>query len=252
MFTPKFIPQSSIKNSTFTSKTTHSILFLISNLVQISSDGKTFETIASGEWAADTNWKIVTFDAVQTKYVRLVSKDAVSGETGKAFASAAEIRLTGTEAEVEVCQHTETTVVGKMDATCTAEGYTGDTVCAECGHVVTKGTAVAKSEHTEVTVAGTAATCTETGLTEGKKCSVCNAVTVAQEVIPAKGHDLTEVAAKEPTTTAAGNKEHYVCETCDKLFLDEAGKNATTKEEVTYALSVMKEVIPMLQKYTRR
>ena len=179
--------------------------------VQISSDGKTFETIASGEWAADTNWKLVTFDAVQTKYVRLVSKDAVSGETGKAFASAAEIRLTGTEAEVEVCQHTETTVVGKVDATCTAEGYTGDTVCAECGHVVTKGTAIGKLAHTEVVVAGKEATCTETGLTEGTKCSVCNTVIVAQEVIPAKGHTFGDWTVVTAPTTEAEGLEKRVC-----------------------------------------
>ncbi len=139
--------------------------------VQISSDGETFETIASGEWAADTNWKLVTFDAVQTKYVRLVSKDAVSGETGKAFASAAEIRLTGVEAEPEVCEHT----------------------------------------NTEVTVAGKEATCTETGLTEGKKCSVCDTVTVAQETIPAKGHTFGEWTVVTAPTTESEGLEKRVC-----------------------------------------
>ncbi len=42
----------------------------------------------------------------------------------------------------EVCEHTNTTVEGKVDATCTTEGYTGDTVCSDCGETVTKGTTI--------------------------------------------------------------------------------------------------------------
>jgi len=38
----------------------------------------------------------------------------------------------------------ETTVTGKVDATTDAEGYTGDTVCADCGAVLAAGEAIAK------------------------------------------------------------------------------------------------------------
>ena len=62
--------------------------------IQISDDGNTFTPVASGTWSyEDRNWKLVSFNAVQTKYVRLVAKNA-EGD-GRLFASAAEIRLTG-------------------------------------------------------------------------------------------------------------------------------------------------------------
>ena len=34
------------------------------------------------------------------------------------------------------CAHTDCTVTGAQDATCTEDGYTGDTVCNDCGHCV--------------------------------------------------------------------------------------------------------------------
>ena len=37
------------------------------------------------------------------------------------------------------CKHTNTKVEGAIEATCAVAGYTGDTVCADCGVVVTKG-----------------------------------------------------------------------------------------------------------------
>ncbi len=62
--------------------------------IQVSADGETWETVASGEWAKDAELKDVAFDTVQTRYVRLVTVEAASDQDIK-FASAAEIRLTG-------------------------------------------------------------------------------------------------------------------------------------------------------------
>ena len=45
------------------------------------------------------------------------------------------------------CTHAITTLVGAVEATCTKEGYTGDTVCTACTEVVTQGTSIAKKEH---------------------------------------------------------------------------------------------------------
>ena len=126
------------------------------------------------------------------------------------------------------------TLANVKSATCTAEGYTGDKVCANCGEILEKGKVIAKTAHTEVTVASKAPTCTETGLTEGKKCSVCGTVTVEQTVIAAASHKLTKVAAVTPTYTAGGNIEHYVC-ACGALFADAEGKTATTAEAVKLA-----------------
>ena len=45
------------------------------------------------------------------------------------------------------CQHTDTTLQGKTDATCTEAGYTGDTVCADCGAIVAPGTVLPTIAH---------------------------------------------------------------------------------------------------------
>ena len=42
------------------------------------------------------------------------------------------------------CLHTNTKVEGKVDATVDAEGYTGDTVCADCGKVLATGESIDK------------------------------------------------------------------------------------------------------------
>ena len=41
------------------------------------------------------------------------------------------------------CQHTQTEVIGRTEPTCAADGYTGNTVCADCGFVVAYGEPVA-------------------------------------------------------------------------------------------------------------
>ena len=46
------------------------------------------------------------------------------------------------------CGHYVTTIKDKVAATCTAEGYTGNTVCYACGTVVKTGTTTAMVEHT--------------------------------------------------------------------------------------------------------
>ena len=85
--------------------------------------------------------------------------------------------------------HGETEVRDAVAATCTTEGYTGDTYCTVCGEKVASGETIPALGHTEEIIPGKDATCTETGLTEGKKCSVCGEILVAQEEIPALGHD---------------------------------------------------------------
>ena len=64
--------------------------------IQVSDDGVTFRSVATGNWTPDTAWKLVQFPAEHVKYVRLVSLDATS-EISYVFASAAELRLTGEE-----------------------------------------------------------------------------------------------------------------------------------------------------------
>lgn len=47
----------------------------------------------------------------------------------------------------EKCKHVEFTIVNKKDATCTAEGHTGDKKCNKCGEIFEKGTVIGKVPH---------------------------------------------------------------------------------------------------------
>lgn len=59
-----------------------------------------------------------------------------------------EIRVSGQYAELDAsCQHGSTTVKGVIPATCENDGYTGDTVCDNCGGVVKAGTAIPALGH---------------------------------------------------------------------------------------------------------
>ena len=114
--------------------------------------------------------------------------------------------------------HSLTKVINKKDATCTENGYTGDTVCAICGKEITKGTVIPAKEHTEETIPGKAPTCTEPGLTDGTKCSVCNKVLVAQKEIPANGHTEKTVVGKPATCTETGLTDGISCSVCGTVI----------------------------------
>lgn len=46
------------------------------------------------------------------------------------------------------CTHENCELINAKDASCSAEGYTGDLVCSDCGVVIEEGEAIAKIEHT--------------------------------------------------------------------------------------------------------
>lgn len=114
--------------------------------------------------------------------------------------------------------HSLTKVINKKDATCTEDGYTGDTVCAICGEEITKGETIQAKGHTEVIDPAVEPTCTEPGKTEGKHCSVCNEVLVKQEVIPATGHKEETVPGKPATCTEKGLTDGTKCSVCGDVL----------------------------------
>lgn len=62
--------------------------------------------------------------------------------------NAAEINYKVTFAEAEgSCTHKNVELQGKVDATCTEAGYTGDKVCVDCGEVMSKGKTVSALGH---------------------------------------------------------------------------------------------------------
>ena len=114
--------------------------------------------------------------------------------------------------------HSLTKVINKKDATCTEDGYTGDTVCTVCGKEITKGEPIQAKGHTEVIDAAVEATCTQPGKTEGKHCSVCNEILVAQTEIPATGHTEKTVAGKPATCTETGLTDGISCSVCGTVI----------------------------------
>ena len=116
------------------------------------------------------------------------------------------------------CDHKNTEIRNAKDATCTKDGYTGDTYCKDCGKKIGTGTAIPAKGHTEVIDEAVAATCTTPGKTEGKHCSVCNEVLVAQEEIPAKGHVEEIRNVKEVTDTEDGYTGDTYCSVCNELL----------------------------------
>ena len=114
--------------------------------------------------------------------------------------------------------HSLTKVINKKDATCTEDGYTGDTVCAICGKEITKGETIQANGYTEVIDPAVEPTCTEPGKTEGKHCSVCNEVLVAQTEVPATGHTEKAVAGKPATCTETGLTDGISCSVCGTVI----------------------------------
>ena len=140
--------------------------------------------------------------------------------TGDSYADGATVNLTENTTLYAQWEdnHSLTKVINKKDATCTEDGYTGDTVCAICGKEITKGEAIEAKGHIEAIDAAVEPTCTEPGKTEGKHCSVCKEVLVAQEVIPATGHKEETIPGKEATCTDTGLTDGTRCSVCGTVI----------------------------------
>ena len=140
--------------------------------------------------------------------------------TGDFYADGATVNLTENTTLYAQWEdnHSLTKVINKKDATCTEDGYTGDTVCAICGKEITKGETIQSKGHTEVIDARVEPTCTKSGKTEGKHCSVCNAIIVAQTEIPATGHTEKTVVGKPATCTETGLTDGISCSVCGTVI----------------------------------
>ena len=156
------------------------------------------------------------------------------------------------------CDHKNTEIRNAKDATCTKDGYTGDTYCKDCGKKIGTGTAIpakghswnegkittaptcenagvktytctvcnaTKTEaisatgHTPVQIPEKPATCTEPGHKAGTKCSVCKAILSGMEEIPATGHTEVIDVAKTPTCTETGLTEGKHCSVCNEVLV---------------------------------
>ena len=155
------------------------------------------------------------------QFYNFLNWNTAADGTGDSYADGATVNLTENTTLYAQWEdnHSLTKVINKKDATCTEDGYTGDTVCAICGKEITKGQTIQAKGHTEVIDARVEPTCTKSGLTEGKHCSVCNEVLVAQKEIPAKGHTEVIDPAVEATCTTPGKTEGKHCSVCNEVLV---------------------------------
>ena len=139
-----------------------------------------------------------------------------------------------------------TYLVGQKEATCYAEGYTGDTYCSTCNHEIEKGTPIAKNAHNPASVwttdetdhwkecqtvgcgniidkahhSGGEATCVNKAI-----CEVCK---IEYGDVDATNHKYTEVrGAKDATCCEKGYTGDTYCTDCNALISSGAEIPAT-------------------------
>ena len=98
-------------------------------------------------------------------------------------------------ADASSCAHSNTSLVNAKAATCTAQGYTGDTYCNTCKTTIATGSVIAKKSHTP----GAAADCTNAQI-----CTVCQTVITAALGHNYSGGKCTRCGAEETTLTVGG------------------------------------------------
>ena len=145
-----------------------------------------------------------------------------------------------------------TEIRGAKDATCTEEGYTGDTYCIGCGEKISAGIAIKMSAHNLEKIPAKDATVTETGNKEYWQCENCKKYfadekgtneisledTVIQklppEIIKGKGQSVAEGENKALSFTSNAAYSDFIRVELDGKTLD--AKNYTVKEGSTVVI----------------
>lgn len=147
-----------------------------------------------------------TLDENETQTIELIGHDWGEWTTAK------EATCTVDGEQERVCKndsaHKETEVikatghqhltegVNKKDPTCEEPGYTGDTVCDDCGKTVTKGEEIPATGHATTVVGKKDPTETEPGYTGDTVCDTCGKVLESGTVLPATGSNDSNVACE--------------------------------------------------------
>ena len=108
--------------------------------------------------------------------------------------------------ELDLSNHGDTEIRDSVEATCTEEGYTGDTYCKDCGTLIKQGETIQATGHT-----GGVATCTKKAI-----CEVCGE---EYGEVDSSNHGNTEIRdSVEATCTEEGYTGDTYCKDCDTLI----------------------------------
>ena len=143
-----------------------------------------------------------------------ITKAATCTESGTKTYTCTSCNTTKTEEIPATGNHQNTELRNVKEATCTEEGYTGDTYCKDCGTKLSSGKTIAKTDHTwDAGKITKAATCKESG-TKTYTCTSCN-TTKTEEIPATRNHQNTELRnVKEATCAQEGYTGDTYCKDC--------------------------------------
>ena len=133
------------------------------------------------------------------------------------------------------CLHEETELREQKDASCTEDGYSGDTYCTVCEEKLESGAVIPATGHTETADAAVEPTCTVPGKTEGKHCSACGQVLTAQEEIPALGHSWDAGTLTEAPNCTENGVMTYACAVCGETRTEAVAATGHAPEDIEAA-----------------
>ena len=148
-----------------------------------------------------------------------VTKEATCTKDGEKTYTCTVCNTTKTEV-IPATGHQHKEVRNAKKATCTEDGYTGDTYCTDCNTKLESGTVINKLGHTwDNGVITKEATETEEGV-KTYTCKTCGETKT--ESIPMAYHHWDQgTVTKEPTCTEKGEKTHHCTdEGCDKTWIE--------------------------------
>ena len=142
------------------------------------------------------------------------------------------------------CDHTKTEIRNAKSASCTSEGYSGDTYCKDCGAEVSKGTITSKLGHNYTDKVTKEPTCTEFG----QKTYTCSCGSSYNEPISALGHDYSAPSfswsgytSATATFTCSKDASHTTSVSCSITSEQTKQATGTEKGQITHTATATLE-----------
>ncbi len=195
---------------------------------EFDADTMAYEATGSDVTASSDVNAGITILPAQDNVVRIltVSED---GSESKTYAV--------TLSSAPACDHTHTEVQNAKDATCTEDGYTGDTYCTDCGARISSGETIAATGHTTEVREAKEATCTEEGYTGDTYCTECGELVETGSTIAAKGHSWDDGVETTSATETEEGVMTYTCTVCGETKTESIPALGVTKVAPTVTVS---------------